>query len=120
MNELREKMAAQAHVSWSGWMEYLFKQCSAAGFGGLLIPKESVVRWNRQCTTPYADLPENEKKSDRVEADRYLAIVATPRRMTPAEVQAHFEWARGQVHPDDWEKWHKSQWGVIQREPSTP
>lgn len=77
---LREKIAAQAHESWSGWMRYLFGKCDKMCDGegnviGLLIPQELVDRWVRQLGTPYGQLPENERESDRVEADRYLALI---------------------------------------------
>ncbi len=124
MNDLREKLAAQAHAAWSGWMEYLFGKCmgekSALGqYQDITIPADLVARWSRQMQTPYADLPENEKASDRVEADKYLAILAAPRRMTPDQVEAHFEWARAQVHPDDHDEWRIAK-GMrpIEREPN--
>lgn len=75
MGEQREQLAEFAHEAWSGWMEYLFTQCVDAGQKGTLIPKGSVERWKRQMQTSYGDLPESEKKSDRAEADKILAIV---------------------------------------------
>ncbi len=39
------------------------------------IPAQMVARWTRQMNTPYADLPENEKESDREEADKIIAIL---------------------------------------------
>jgi hypothetical protein len=74
--DLREMLAAYAHDAWSGWMIYLFQQSvSDPSNGTVIIPKSSVERWVRQCHTAYADLPENEKDSDRKEADRMLAII---------------------------------------------
>lgn len=70
---LRESLAAYAHDAWSGWMEYLFNRCEPSDSGQ--IPPWAVARWTRQMTTPYADLPEEEKASDRAEADRMLAIM---------------------------------------------
>lgn len=76
MGELREKLAEYAHVAWSGWMKYLFEKCEGdAPAGTLTIPKWAVERWQRQMTAKYEDLPEEEKKSDRDEADRMLEIV---------------------------------------------
>lgn len=78
-DELREKLAEYAHDAWSGWMKYLFGHCSFRGFrslGEAAIPHWAVKRWRRQMETPYADLPEDEKKSDRDEADKMLAIIA--------------------------------------------
>ena len=72
---LREGLAALAHEQWSGWMEYLFSKCEAYQAGTMLIPHWAVERWKRQMKTPYADLLEEEKESDRKEADRVLAML---------------------------------------------
>lgn len=75
-DELREALAAYAHdEAWSGWMEYLFSKSAQNPDGSVTIPGGLVARWKRQMTTAYADLPENEKDSDRKEADRMIAIV---------------------------------------------
>lgn len=74
--QLREALAAYAHEAWIGWMRYMFSRCfSSALAGDMIIPEQSVNRWLRQMATPYADLPESEKKSDREEADKMLAIM---------------------------------------------
>lgn len=36
---------------------------------------DNIARWRRQCATPYADLTEEEKRSDREWAARALTIV---------------------------------------------
>lgn len=71
----REELAELAHGQWSGWMEYLFSKCKGRQDGPMIIPQWAVERWSRQLRTPYADLPEEEKESDRTEADKYLAIL---------------------------------------------
>lgn len=73
--EFREVFAAIAHEQWSGWLKYMFGLCVAIvheGWPKTVIPDESVLRWTRQMQTLYANLSENEKASDRVEADKYL------------------------------------------------
>jgi hypothetical protein len=72
---LKEKMAEQAHVSWAGWMKYLFTKGSKDSDGRFIINADSVARWERQMDTPYAMLPENEKASDRVEAEAYFKVI---------------------------------------------
>lgn len=67
-----EHLAAIAHELWSDWMKYLFSQSVHNADGTVTIPKCSVERWKRQMNTPYAALPENEKESDRIEAQKYL------------------------------------------------
>jgi hypothetical protein len=73
---MREALAALAHEQWSGWMEYLFSKSQDNADGTVTIPAWAVERWKRQMTTPYAELPEAEKNSDRQEADRVLALLA--------------------------------------------
>jgi hypothetical protein len=76
MNEdLREQLAALAHVQWSGWMVYLFNLSQSNGDGTITIPANLVARWQGQIATPYAELSEREKNSDREEADKVLQLV---------------------------------------------
>lgn len=65
---LLEAIAEECHEQWSGWMRYLFPFIS-------IISVEKAERWARQMVTPYADLPENEKESDRSEARKIIAII---------------------------------------------
>jgi hypothetical protein len=71
---LRERLAALCHEQWSGWMQYLFGQCDFSG-DDVVITRRAFHRWQRQMKTPYAALPEDEKESDREEADRILAVL---------------------------------------------
>lgn len=72
---LREAIAAYAHAAWSGWMDYIFSKCLLQPDGSLIIPSEYVQRWSRQKNTLYKDLPEQEKESDRAEADKVLVLL---------------------------------------------
>lgn len=82
---LVEKLAAFAHdKQWSGWMRYLFSKCSSPYTtddfrrpmpGDVAIPAWAVERWTRQMQTPYAELPEEERESDRAEARKILEAV---------------------------------------------
>ncbi len=91
MNNIREKLAELVHKQWSGWMEYLFDKCSKVVWTETwknqdntssfdvkeytsVIPRWAVDRWSRQVATDYQDLSEEEKNSDRKEADRVLNI----------------------------------------------
>lgn len=80
MDAQREALAAYAHEAWAGWMKHL---CNRAGgnddlrYSGriLLSSMDDAQRWARQMETPYAELPEAEKASDRAQADKILAIL---------------------------------------------
>lgn len=72
---LRERLADLCHQQWTGWMDYLFSCCEQNEGGTLTIPAKFVGRWHRQMHTSYKDLPENEAKSDRKEADRFLRLL---------------------------------------------
>lgn len=72
---LREALADLAHAQWSGWMRYLFDKTGRNPDGTSTIPSALVDRWQRQMMTPYADLPEHEKPSDRAEADKMIAVM---------------------------------------------
>jgi hypothetical protein len=71
----REALAALAHIMWAGWMTYLFEKCECTADGQAVIPAELVERWQRQIATPYKSLSETEKQSDRVQADKMLALI---------------------------------------------
>lgn len=80
MSEIIEELAAVAHESWAGWTKYLFSKCGDGVVDGLrvtsaILPVWAKKRWMRQMGTPYTDLPEEEKESDRVEARKYLEVM---------------------------------------------
>jgi len=72
--DMREPLAALAHEQWSGWMGYMFGKAPLNDDGSWTMPAWAVERWTRQMNTPYTELPEPEKVSDHVEADKVLAL----------------------------------------------
>lgn len=90
-DELRERLAEYAHEAWSGWMRYMFDNGGYDLFGvdgtqvSWVMHLDKYKRWQRQMRTPYADLPESEKASDRAEADKMLAILGKLQEATNAE-----------------------------------
>lgn len=60
--KLREALAALEHKQWAHWTKHSL--CN--------ITAENISRWNRLVQTPYSDLTEDEKDSDRVWADEVL------------------------------------------------
>ena len=75
LNELREPLAALSHEIWAHWMTYLFHKCYYPTNAEETIPEELAERWHMQITTPYADLTEREKDSDREQADKILELL---------------------------------------------
>jgi hypothetical protein len=82
MNTLREALADLAHEQWSGWMKYLFSKGYFRNMelDGIvqcvwIMPSALRERWERQMNTDYEQLPEEEKDSDRAEADRVIKVV---------------------------------------------
>jgi len=80
--DLREKLAALCHDQWIGWMEYLFSRCELVAVGAFSIERYvhaitawDYERWQRQMQTPYSELSEKEKDSNRKESDKFLKII---------------------------------------------
>ena len=78
--ELVEHLADKEHASWARWMKYLFSVCGGLPVGAglyrdITIPAALVMRWDRQADTPYAELSEPEKQSDRDEVAHILPII---------------------------------------------
>jgi hypothetical protein len=74
-HELRERLAAAEHARWTKWQQWVHEHCEIGAGSDLIIPAELVARWSRQIATPYEELSETEKESDRKEADVSLAII---------------------------------------------
>lgn len=74
-NDLREALSDESHEIWSSWTRWQFSVCTQNEDGSLTIPASLVERWTRQMNTPYADLTEREKDSDREQADKILTVL---------------------------------------------
>jgi len=70
-DELVESLAEYAHMSWCGWVRWMFKNWDQTHANGETFQ----ARWQRQMNTPYGELSELEKKSDRSEALCIISIV---------------------------------------------
>ncbi len=42
----------------------------------MVIPADLAARWEKQIATPYANLTETEKQSDRDQVQKYLPVIA--------------------------------------------
>ena len=72
---LYEQLAAIEHARWAHWQSYMHSKCAPQPDGGLLIPAELVTHWQRMIDTPYDQLTEQEKASDREQVDRYWGLI---------------------------------------------
>ncbi|KAB1646479.1 hypothetical protein F8O06_07020 [Pseudoclavibacter sp. CFCC 14310] len=74
--DLLEELAAIEHERWSHWQRYLHDQCVDGPDGSLIIPADQARRWSNQMNTPYGQLSDDERESDREQVRRYLPIIA--------------------------------------------
>jgi len=75
MDELFEQLAAIEHERWADWQKYMHSKCNQGSHGRLIIPRVLVTQWERQIKTPYAELSEKEKESDRDQVRRYWHLI---------------------------------------------
>jgi hypothetical protein len=76
LESLVEKLAAVEHDRWAHWQRYMHGKAERRPDGTLILPAELVERWEAQISTPYADLSQAEKESDREQVRRYLPLIA--------------------------------------------
>lgn len=69
---LTEELAKIQHEIWAHWMAWQFKCGEFKDDGSFVIPPEKVKRWSRQASTPYAELSEQEKESDRIVVREFM------------------------------------------------
>jgi len=78
---LIEQLAAIEHERWADWQKYMHSKGGLVGevgtysTGDLILPSVLVEQWERQIATPYAELSEKEKDSDREQVDRYWPLI---------------------------------------------
>ena len=73
-NESIEELADLVHEIWADWMKYMFSK-GIHHMGRWTMPSDLRQRWMRQMVTPYEELSEKEKESDREIALRILKLV---------------------------------------------
>jgi len=82
IEENKEKLADIEHERWSDWQRYCHSKLSYVEYehdgktnAGYLMDAGDYTRWERQIDTPYSDLSEQEKQSDRDQVDRYWHLI---------------------------------------------
>ena len=76
-SNLREALSDVQHEIWSHWMIWQFSCCQQNDDGSVTIPAAKVERWTRQMNTPYSELSDGERESDRHQADKILKVLAS-------------------------------------------
>lgn len=87
LKEFVEKGADIEHDRWGHWQKYMMSKMSMLDNGDMVLPKEFVDRWFRQIDTPYSELSEPEKESDRKETRNYLPLITETIRLVEEETK---------------------------------
>lgn len=77
-NPLREKLAELERSIYNHWLSYMLSPACGTfnPDGSFTINAEKVERWRRQMNTPYDQLTEKEKNSDREQAEKVIDVLA--------------------------------------------
>lgn len=75
LTQVIEELAGIEHRRWAHWQQYMHDQCIKQGDGSLVIPPHLVGHWQKQIATPYQQLSEAEKESDREQVQMYLPTI---------------------------------------------
>ncbi|MCP4383056.1 MAG: hypothetical protein GY798_16810 [Hyphomicrobiales bacterium] len=75
LEDLTDTLAAIEHERWSHWQRYMHSKAIKQSNGSLTIPAELVERWERQIETPFRQLSDKEKDSDREQVQNYLSVI---------------------------------------------
>ena len=73
--QLLEQLAAIEHDRWAHWQRYVHDHGQLQPDGSVILPANLVERWERQIRTPYDDLADSEKDSDREQVRKYFPIL---------------------------------------------
>lgn len=65
LDRIFEKLAELEHKQWIHWTRYMLDN----------LTTENIDRWKKQIETPYAELSEKEKESDRDWAKKVLDLI---------------------------------------------
>ena len=76
LEEAVDELAAVEHERWAHWQRYMHDKGERRSDGSLVLPAELVERWEKQIATPYVELSEAERDSDREQVRRYVRLVA--------------------------------------------
>lgn len=75
LEEALDVLADIEHERWAHWQKYMHQKGERRSDGSLVLPAELVEQWDRQIATPFADLSDAEKDSDREQVRKYLPAI---------------------------------------------
>lgn len=75
LDDIIDELAHIEHERWAHWQRYMHGKCEHRADGTLVIPADLVTQWERQIATPYCELSEAEKESDREQVRKYLPTI---------------------------------------------
>ena len=75
LDAVMDDLATIEHERWAHWQRYMHDKAERRPDGSLVLPAELVHRWEAQIATPFRDLTESEKESDRNQVRRYLPVI---------------------------------------------
>jgi hypothetical protein len=83
--EFVEKGAELEHDRWARWQKYMFSKAQVVIGNdneeiGIFIPIEYWKHWQKEIDTPYSELTEEQKESDRKETRNYLTLISKIRQ----------------------------------------
>lgn len=73
---LLETLASIEHERWSHWQRYMHDKGVRNPDGSLTLSPVLVAHWERLIATPYNQLTEQERESDREQVRRYIGVIA--------------------------------------------
>jgi len=80
VEERVEEFASLEHDRWSKWQKYMHSKIEPTEHDSLMqIGSEYIERWERQINTPYNELTETEKQSDRDQVYPYIEALTADR-----------------------------------------
>ncbi len=79
IEKMKERLADLEHDRWSKWQKYMhghvYDSSQSINPHLKVIPTELYNRWEKQIVTPYSELSEKEKDSDRIEAQNTIDTI---------------------------------------------
>jgi hypothetical protein len=72
-----DTLAAVEHERWAHWQRYMHSKGTRLADGSLQLSGDLIARWEKQIATPFAELTQEEKDSDRDQVRVAIPIIAS-------------------------------------------